>query len=77
MPDIREAHHKLQIASGDEWKTAFCTRYSHYEYTVVPFDLVNAPAAFQGQINTELREYLDLFCIAYLDDIVVYSNLLE
>ncbi len=75
--DIREAYHMLRIVSGDEWKTAFCLWYGHYEYTVVPFSLVNAPAAFQGHINSMLREYLDQFCIAYLDDIVVYSNSLE
>ncbi len=75
--DIREAYHMLRIASGDEWKTAFRTRYGHYEYTVVPFGLVNAPAAFQGHINTVLCEFLDLFCIVYLDDIFVYSSLLE
>jgi hypothetical protein len=75
--DIREAYHRLRIASGDEWKTAFRTRYGHYEYTVVPFGLVNAPAAFQGHINSVLREHLDQFCIAYLNDIVVYSNSIE
>jgi hypothetical protein len=75
--DIREAYHRLRVAPGDEWKTAFRTRYGHYEYTVVPFGLVNAPAAFQGLINNVLREHLDQFCIAYLDDIVVYSNSLE
>ncbi len=75
--NIREAYHRLRIASGDEWKTALCTRYGHYEYTVVVFGLVNAPAAFQGHINNVLREHLDQFCIAYLDDIVVYSNSLE
>jgi hypothetical protein len=46
-------------------------------YTVIPFGLVNAPAAFQGPINNVLREHLDQLCIAYLDDIVVYSNSLE
>jgi hypothetical protein len=75
--DIRKAYHRLRIASGNEWKTAFRTRYGHYEYTVVPFGLVNAPAAFQGHINTVLRKFFDLFCIAYLDDIVIYSNSLE
>jgi hypothetical protein len=57
--------------------SAFRTRFSHYEYTVVLFGLVNAPAAFQGHINNVLCEHLDQFRIAYLDDIVVYSNLLE
>jgi hypothetical protein len=75
--DIREAYHRLQIAPGDEWKTAYRTRYGHYEYTVVPFGLVNAPEAFQGHINNVLRKHLDQFRIAYLDDIVVYSNSLE
>ncbi len=75
--DIREAYHRLRIASGDEWKTAFRTRYGNYKYTVVLFSLINAPATSQGHINSVLCEYLDLFCIAYLDDIVVYSNSLE
>jgi hypothetical protein len=75
--DMREAYYRLRIASGDEWKTAFRTRYGHYEYTVVLFGLVNVPAAFKGHINSVLREHLDQFRIAYLDDIVVYSNSLE
>jgi hypothetical protein len=75
--DICEAYHRPQIAPGDEWKTVFCTHYGHYEYTVVLFSLVNAPAALQGHINNVLQEHLDQFCIAYLGNIVVYSNLLE
>jgi hypothetical protein len=55
----------------------FHTRYGHYEYTIVPFGLVNAPAAFQGHNNNVLRKHLDTFCIAYLDDIDVNSNSLE
>ncbi len=51
--------------------------YDHYEYTVVPSGLVNTLVAFQGHINNVLREHLDQFCIAYLDDIVVYSHSLE
>ncbi len=62
---------------GDEQKTTFCTCYGHYEYTVIPFGLVNAPTAFQGHINNLLHKHLDKFCIAYLDDIVFYSNSLE
>ncbi len=56
--EICEAYHRLQIAPGDEWKTAFCTRYSHYEYTVVTLGLVNASTAFQGHINNMLCKHL-------------------
>jgi hypothetical protein len=72
--DIREAYHRLRIASGNELKTAFRTRYGHYEYTVVPFGLLNVPAVLLGHIDMVLREFLNLFCKAYLDNIVVYSN---
>ncbi len=75
--DIRDAYHRVRIKKGDEWKTAFRTRYGHFEYNVVAFGLANAPAAFQGYVNQVLRECLDLFCIAYLDDIVVYSDTRE
>jgi hypothetical protein len=57
--NIREAYQMLWIAPGDKWKTAFCTRYGHYEYTVVLFGLVNAPAAYQGHINNVPCKHLD------------------
>ena len=72
--DIISAYHALRIRAGDEWKTAFRCRYGHFEYRVVPFGLVNAPAAFQAYINLALREFLDFFVIAYLDDLVIYSK---
>ena len=72
--DIRDAYNMIRIREGDEWKTAFRTRYGHFEYTVMPFGLVNAPATFQSYINSALRDYLDVFCIAYLDDILIYSD---
>jgi hypothetical protein len=65
------------MKKGEEWKTAFRTRYGHYEYTVMPFGLKNAPATFQRLINDTLREYLDDFAITYLDDILIYSDDLE
>jgi Reverse transcriptase (RNA-dependent DNA polymerase) len=52
----------------------FRTRYSHFEYTIMPFGLINASATFQLYINEVLRGYLDIFCIIYLDDIMVYSE---
>ena len=72
--DITDAYYQLRIAKGNEWKTAFQTKYGHYEYTVMPFGLTNALASFQQFINKVLREYLDIFMIAYLDDILIFSD---
>jgi len=72
--DLREAYYKVRMAKGEEWKTTFGTRFGHYEYTVMPFGLTGAPATFQALINDVLRENLDRFCTAYLDDILIYSQ---
>ena len=75
--DIRTAYNLVRMAEGEEWKTAFRTRYGLFESLVMPFGLTNAPADFQKFINDTLRPFLDLFCTAYLDDILVYSDTLE
>ena len=75
--DIISAFNRLRIKDGDEWKTAFRTRYGLFEYLVMPFGLCNGPASFQNFINDTLREYLDVFCTAYLDDILIYSETAE
>ena len=75
--DLRDAFNQLRIALSDDWKTAFRMRYSHFEYLVMPFGLTNAPASMQAYANDCLHDYLDLFCIVYLDDILIYSNTLE
>ena len=72
--DLKAAYHRIRIREGDEWKTAFRTRYGHYEYLVVPFGLTNAPATFQAFINQALRGLIDDFCVVYLDDILVFSR---
>jgi len=72
--DLRDAFNQLHIALGNEWKTAFRTRYSPFEYLN---GLTNTPASMQAYANDCLRDYLDLFCIVYLDDILIYSNTLE
>ena len=72
--DLRNAYHRIRIREGDEWKTAFRTRYGHYEYLVMPFGLTNAPATFQSYINRALRGLVDVFCIVYLDDILIFSR---
>jgi RNase H-like domain found in reverse transcriptase/Reverse transcriptase (RNA-dependent DNA polymerase)/Retroviral aspartyl protease len=72
--DLRDAYHRIRIRSGDEWKTAFRTRYGHFEYMVMPFGLANAPATFQSYINRALSDLLDTCCVVYLDDILIYSS---
>jgi hypothetical protein len=75
--DILEAFNRIRMAEGEEWKTAFRTRWGLYEYLVMPFGLHGAPATFQALINNTLREYLDEFCMAYLDDILIFSDTYE
>jgi len=75
--DLRSAYNLIRIKEGDEYKTAFRTKYGHYEYLVMPFGLKNAPATFQSFINSILRSYLEKCVILYLDDILIYSKDLE
>lgn len=72
--DVTAAFWKLRIAKGDEWMTAFRTRYGLYEWLVTPFGMANAPSTFQKYINWALREYLDEFCSAYVDNILIYTD---
>ena len=72
--DVIAAFNEVRMKEGHEEKTAFLTRYGLFEYTVMPFGLCNAPSTFQAFINDVLRQYLDEFCSAYLDDILIYSN---
>jgi predicted aspartyl protease len=72
--DVIAAFHKIRMAPGEEWKTAFRTRYGLFEWRVMPFGLTGAPATFQRYVNHVLREYLDDFASAYIDDIIIYSD---
>jgi hypothetical protein len=72
--DVKDAYYNHRIAKGGEWKTAFRTKYGLYEYLVMPFGLTNAPASFQHWMNEVLSDYLNIFCIAYLDDVLIYSD---
>ena len=72
--DLTNAYYRMRIREGDEWKTAFRTRYGHFEYQVMLFGLSNAPATFQGYVNKILAEKLDVFVIIYLDDIFIYTE---
>ena len=72
--DIRQAFHRIRMAPDAEELTTFQTHYGSYKYRVLPFGLTNGPATYQRYINNVLFEYLDVFCTAYLDDILIYSE---
>src|SRR5947209_16010933 len=72
--DLKTGYNLIRIAEGEEWKTAFQTRYGHFEYLVMPMGLTNAPATFQAMMNEILKEFLDLGVVCYLDDILIYSR---
>ena len=72
--DLTNTYYRMRIREGDEWKTAFRTRYGHFEYQVIPFGLSNAPATFQEYVNKILAEKLNIFVIVYLDDILIYTE---
>ena len=72
--DLKAGYNLIRIKEGDEWKTAFRSRYGHFEYLVMPFGLANAPATFQNMMNEIFKDLIDMGVVIYLDDILIYSE---
>ncbi len=75
--DLKKVYYYVCIKKSKEWKMTFWTRYEHYKYIVMSFELKNALVTFQKLINDMLKEYLNDFVIIYLDNILIYSDNLE
>jgi len=71
--DLRSGYHQLEVKKEDIPKTAFRTRYDHYEFLVMPFGVTNAPAIFMDLMNRIFSSFLDKFVVIFIDDILIYS----
>jgi len=75
--DLKNGYYLIHMVQGEEWKTAFKSRYDLYEYTVMPFGLCNTPSTFQSMINNVFCDMLDVGGIAYMDDILINTETVE
>ena len=72
--DLKDAFNQIRISPGQEWLTAFRTHKGMFQFNVMPFGLKNAPSTFQAMIDSVLGELLGVCVVAYLDDLLIYSE---
>ena len=75
--DIKSVYNHIYIKKSDEWKTVFYSQYNYFKYLIMSFELANALTSFQMYINWVLTKYLNIFCIVYLNDILIFSDMKE
>ena len=72
--NLKNVYHQVRIKKSDEWKTAFRTRYKYFEYQIISFDLINASIIFQIYINKALKRLIDIICVVYLNNILIFNE---